>query len=140
MGDLPELMEIDRGGQIAPRLPRPRRRRRRGDAAGFRITGEGARAAPPGHCGSSLLRSATASASSSVHSKNVALGPLKAGVVAAALTRTFLQDSVPTTQPDFARRLDEGRSRFNLIAQEIARTASGILAERAAIEKKLELL
>jgi ATP-dependent helicase HrpA len=62
---------------------------------------------------------------------------LKADVVASALARTFLQDSLPSTQADFARRLDEGRSRFTLIAQEIARTASGILAERAAIEKKL---
>jgi ATP-dependent helicase HrpA len=33
--------------------------------------------------------------------------------------------------------VDEGRSRFTLVAQEIARTASGILAERAAVEKKL---
>jgi ATP-dependent helicase HrpA len=69
--------------------------------------------------------------------KDVVLGPLKAEVVAAALTRTFLQESVPTRQSEFARRLDEGRSRFTLIAQEIARTASGILAERAAVEKKL---
>jgi ATP-dependent helicase HrpA len=44
---------------------------------------------------------------------------------------------VPTLQGEFARRLDEGRSRFNLIAQEIARTATGILAERAALDKKL---
>jgi len=41
------------------------------------------------------------------------------------------------TQADFARRVEDGRSRFNLIAQEIARAASGILAERAALEKKL---
>ncbi|MDQ5850260.1 MAG: ATP-dependent RNA helicase HrpA, partial [Pseudomonadota bacterium] len=69
--------------------------------------------------------------------KDVLLGPLKAEIVAAALARTFLQDSVPTTQAEFARRLDEGRNRFTLIAQEIARTAAGILAERAALQKKL---
>ena len=40
-------------------------------------------------------------------------------------------------QAQFARRVDEGRSRFTLIAQELARTAAGILAERAALEKKL---
>lgn len=33
--------------------------------------------------------------------------------------------------------MEEGRSRFTLIAQEIARTAAGILAERAGLEKKL---
>ena len=43
-------------------------------------------------------------------------------------------------QAEFARRVDEGRSRFTLIAQEIARTAAGILAERAALEKKLNAL
>lgn len=43
-------------------------------------------------------------------------------------------------QADFARRVDEGRSRFNLIAQEIARTAGGILAEQAALAKKLKSL
>src|SRR6185436_18447580 len=59
---------------------------------------------------------------------------------AAALARTFLQDSVPTLQAQFARRVDEGRSRFTLIAQEVARTAAGILAERAALEKKIGAL
>jgi ATP-dependent helicase HrpA len=69
--------------------------------------------------------------------KDVVLGPLKGDVVAAALARTFLQEGVPTLQAQFARRLDEGRSRFSLIAQELARTAAAILAERAALEKKL---
>jgi ATP-dependent helicase HrpA len=67
----------------------------------------------------------------------VALGPLKDDVIAAAIERTFLADSLPMTQADFARRVDEGRSRFNLIAQEIARNAAGILAEHASLQKKL---
>jgi len=69
--------------------------------------------------------------------RDVALGPLKADVVTAALERTFLPGSLPMRQADFARRVEDGRSRFNLIAREIARAASGILAERAALEKKL---
>src|SRR6266850_2068548 len=69
--------------------------------------------------------------------RDVVLAPLKADVVTAALERTFLSGSLPMTQADFARRVEDGRSRFNLIAQEIARAASGILAERAALEKKL---
>jgi ATP-dependent helicase HrpA len=69
--------------------------------------------------------------------RDVALGPLKADIIVAALDRTFLAESLPTTQAEFARRVDAGRSRFNLIAQEISRTAAGILAERAALEKQL---
>jgi ATP-dependent helicase HrpA len=69
--------------------------------------------------------------------KDVALGSMKGEIIAAALARTFLQESVPTLQAEFARRVEEGRSRFTLIAQEIARTAGGILAERAALDKKL---
>ena len=69
--------------------------------------------------------------------RDVALGPLRAEVMDAALERTFLAESLPMTHSEFARRVDEGRSRFSLIAQEIARTASSILAERASLEKKL---
>jgi ATP-dependent helicase HrpA len=43
-------------------------------------------------------------------------------------------------QAQFARRVEEGRSRFNLIAQEIARAARGIVAEQAALAKKLSLM
>ena len=49
----------------------------------------------------------------------MALAPLKGDLVTAALDRTFLAESLPTTQADFARRVQEGRSRFNLIAQEL---------------------
>jgi len=69
--------------------------------------------------------------------KDPLVAPLKADVVRAALDRTFLADSLPMTQADFARRVDEGRSRFTLIAQEIARSAAQIQAERAALEKRL---
>jgi len=69
--------------------------------------------------------------------KDIVLGPLKADIITAALQRTFLAGELPMTPKDFARRVDEGRSRFTLIAQEFARMAAGILAERAALEKKL---
>ncbi|HEX6321693.1 MAG TPA: DUF3418 domain-containing protein, partial [Burkholderiales bacterium] len=72
--------------------------------------------------------------------KDMALGPLKAEVVVAALERTFLAESLPMMQAQFARRVEEGRSRFNLIAQEIARAARGIVAEQAALAKKLSLM
>ena len=72
--------------------------------------------------------------------KDLAVGALKDDIVVAALERTFLAESLPMQQADFARRVQEGRSRFNLIAQEITRTASGILAEQAALAKKLKAL
>jgi ATP-dependent helicase HrpA len=138
MGDLPELMEIDRGGQTLVGYPALVDE---GDGVTLQVFESPEKARDLHRAG--VLRLLAIAFRDRIRDlersleKNVALGPLKADVVAAALTRTFLQDSVPTTQPDFAGRLDEGRSRFNLIAQEIARTASGILAERAAIEKKL---
>ena len=69
--------------------------------------------------------------------KDIALAPLKEDVIRAALDRVFLGESLPMTQADFARRVDDGRSRFTLIAQEIARLAKEVLAERAALERKL---
>jgi ATP-dependent helicase HrpA len=138
MGELPELMEIDRGSQTLVGYPALVDE---GDGVTLQVFESPEKARELHRAG--VLRLLAIAFRDRIRElersleKNVALGPLKAGVVAAALTRTFLQDSVPTTQPDFAGRLDEGRRRFNLIAQEIARTASGILAERAAIEKKL---
>ncbi|MGA8051022.1 MAG: ATP-dependent RNA helicase HrpA [Burkholderiales bacterium] len=62
---------------------------------------------------------------------------LKDEVVSAALERAFLAESLPTRQSDFERRVEEGRSRLNLIAQEILRTIATILAEHAQVHKRL---
>ena len=69
--------------------------------------------------------------------KDMALGPLKDDLVSAALARTFLAESLPTTQADFARRVDEGRSRLSLIAQELQRLAATILAGHAQVQKRI---
>ena len=69
--------------------------------------------------------------------KDMTLAPLKEDLVAAALDRTFLADSLPFAQADFARRVQEGRSRLNLIAQEIQRLASGLMAESSQLQKRL---
>jgi len=61
---------------------------------------------------------------------------LKDEIVAAALERTFLAQSLPVQQEDFTRRVEEGKSRLNLIAQEILRLASTILGEHALLHKK----
>ncbi|MGH8745621.1 MAG: DUF3418 domain-containing protein, partial [Burkholderiales bacterium] len=58
-------------------------------------------------------------------------------VVSAALERSFLADALPMRQADFNLRVDEGRSRLSLIAQEITRTVSAILGDHAQVQKGL---
>jgi ATP-dependent helicase HrpA len=69
--------------------------------------------------------------------RDVALAPLGDDIVAAALERTFLAESLPVLRAEYARKLDEGRSRFGLIAQEIARTAALLAAEHAQLQKRI---
>jgi ATP-dependent helicase HrpA len=69
--------------------------------------------------------------------KEIALAPVAAEIVAAAIDRAFLAESLPLAAADFARRVDEGRSRFPLIAQEFMRLARALLADRALLEKRL---
>jgi ATP-dependent helicase HrpA len=138
MGDLPELMEIDRAGQTLVGYPALVDA---GDAVTLQVFDSPEKARELHRAG--VLRLLAIAFRDRIRdlerslAKDVLLGPLKGDVIAAALARTFLQDSIPTLQAEFARRAEEGRSRFTLIANEIARTASGILAERAALEKKL---
>jgi ATP-dependent helicase HrpA len=70
-------------------------------------------------------------------SKDMTLSALKDDIVSATLERTFLAESLPMQQAEFARRLQEGRSRLNLIAQEMQRLAATILAEHAQVQKRV---
>jgi ATP-dependent helicase HrpA len=63
---------------------------------------------------------------------------LRAQIIDVALDRAFLADPLPTDAQAFARRIDEGRSRLNLIAQEVARNAGVVLVEYAAAQRKLK--
>jgi ATP-dependent helicase HrpA len=65
-------------------------------------------------------------------------GTLKDQLVAAAFDRTFMAESLPRTKAQFEARCAEGRPRLALIAQEIARLVATILAEHAALAKKLQ--
>jgi ATP-dependent helicase HrpA len=69
--------------------------------------------------------------------RDVALGAYKDDLISAALDRTFLADSLPMTQAEFSHRVAEGKSRFNLIAQELQRLAGTILAEHAQVQKRI---
>src|SRR5258706_4421906 len=63
---------------------------------------------------------------------------LKEQLLAAAFDRACMQEPWPRSRAEFERRRDEARSRVTLLAQEIARLAGTILAEHAALLKKLE--
>ncbi|MCC7100064.1 MAG: DUF3418 domain-containing protein, partial [Rubrivivax sp.] len=65
------------------------------------------------------------------------LEELRAQIVEVALDRAFLADPLPTDAAGFARRIEEGRARLNLIAAEVARLAGTVLAEWAAAQRKL---
>ena len=63
---------------------------------------------------------------------------LREQIVDVAIDRAFLEDPLPTDDAEFKRRLEQGRSRLNLIAQEVARQAHAVLVEFAAATRKLK--
>jgi ATP-dependent helicase HrpA len=66
------------------------------------------------------------------------LEELRDQIVGVALDRAFLQEPLPQDAAAFGRRLDEGRTRLNLIAQEVARLAAAVLADYAVALRKLK--
>ncbi len=66
------------------------------------------------------------------------LEELREQIIGVALDRAFLGEPLPTDARSFAARIDEGRTRFNLIAQEVARLAGVVLAEHAVALRKLK--
>jgi ATP-dependent helicase HrpA len=63
---------------------------------------------------------------------------LRDQVIEVALDRAFLMDPLPANAAEFQRRLDEGRGRLTLIANEVARLAATILTEYAAAARKVK--
>jgi ATP-dependent helicase HrpA len=66
------------------------------------------------------------------------LEELREQIIAVALDRAFLLDPLPTDEFAFKRRIDEGRGRLTLIANEVARMAAVILLEYAAAARKIK--
>ncbi len=148
VGDLAELMEIRRGGQtlighpalvdagdgvVLQVLDSPERARELHRAGVRRLLAIAFR---------ERLRDIERSVAKDHATKMLFAGiggkaVLEEEIVAAALERTFLAGSPPMTQQGFAARCEEGRNRLTLIAQEIQRLAGLILAEHAAVQKKL---
>ena len=141
LGDLPEIMQLEHGGQTLLGYPGLVDA---GDGVTLQVFDSPEKASEMHRAGvrrllSIAFRDRIRDLERTL-AKEVLLGPLKEEVIAAALERTFFADSLPTAQADFAARLEAGRSRFSLIAQEIARAASTILSERALLQKKLSQL
>src|SRR5207244_9027140 len=63
---------------------------------------------------------------------------LREQIIELALDRAFLADALPTDATSFRRRIDEGRGRLTLIANEIARSALQVLTDYAAATRKLK--
>ena len=63
---------------------------------------------------------------------------LRAQIVAIALDRAFLADALPSDAAGFKACVAAGRSRLSLIAQEVARAAAAVLQEHANAVRKLK--
>ena len=137
-GDLEEVMEIERGGQTLVGYPALQDA---GEGVVLQVVDSPERARELHRAG--LRRLLAIVFKERVRdlekgmAKDMVLAAVKEDIVAAALDRTFLAESLPMLQAEFARRVQEGRNRFNLIAQEMQRLAVTILAEHAQVQKRL---
>ena len=66
------------------------------------------------------------------------LEELREQIIALALDRAFLQDPLPTDEFAFKKRVEEGRGRLTLISTEVARLAGVILLEYATAARKIK--
>jgi ATP-dependent helicase HrpA len=66
------------------------------------------------------------------------LEELREQIVAVALDRAFLAAPLPTDAGAFAQRLEQGRTRLTLIAQEVARAVAAVLQEHQVALRKLK--
>ena len=63
---------------------------------------------------------------------------LRQQIIEVALDRAFLLDPLPADEFAFKKRIEEGRGRLTLIANEVARLAGAILIEYAAATRKIK--
>jgi len=148
-GELPELMEIRRKGQVLVGFPALIDA---GDAVGIEVFDEPEVAAARHRLGLRRLFALQVKDALKYLEKNipdlqkmgVAYMPLgtaeelRQQIIDVALDRAFLTEPLPVHQADFKRRVDEGRARLTLIANEVARLAGTVLAEYAAATRKIK--
>ena len=148
-GELPELMEIRKGGQSLVGFPALIDG---GDAVTIEVFDEPEVAAAKHRAGLRRLFALQIRDALKYLEKNipdlqkmaVAYMPLgtqeelRAQIIDVALDRAFLTEPLPTDETAFKTRIDEGRSRLTLIANEVARLAGTVLTEYAAAARKLK--
>nr|WP_269129422.1 ATP-dependent RNA helicase HrpA [Ramlibacter alkalitolerans] len=148
-GELPELMEVRKGGTSLVGFPALIDRK---DAVTIEVFDEPEVAAARHRAGLRRLFALQLRDALKYVEKNipelqkmaVAFMPLgtqeelRDQVIEVALDRAFLQDPLPATAADFQRRLDEGRGRLTLIANEVARLGATILIDYAAAVRKIK--
>jgi ATP-dependent helicase HrpA len=148
-GELPELMEIRKGGTSLVGFPALVDQK---DAVTIEVFDEPEVAAAKHRAGLRRLFALQLKDALKYLEKNipdlqrmaVAFMPLgtheelRDQVVEVALDRAFLLDPLPTDEAQFGKRLEEGRARLTLIANEVARLASTILVEYQTALRKVK--
>jgi ATP-dependent helicase HrpA len=148
-GALPELMELQQGGQTLVGFPALVDKQ---DGVEIEVFDEPAVAAALHRTGLRRLLSLQIKEPLKSLEKNIpelqkmaaaflplgTMEELRAQIIDVALDRAFLVDPLPADAAAFKARLDEGRSRVTLIAHEVARLAGAVLAEHATALRKLK--
>jgi len=148
-GELPELMEIRKAGQTLIGFPALVVG---GDAVTIEVFDEPEVAAAKHRQGLRRLFALQIKDALKYLEKNIpdlqkmsvafmALGTaeeLRTQIIDVALDRAFLQDPLPTDEFAFKKRVEEGRGRLTLIANEVARLAGVILTEYATAARKIK--
>ncbi|WP_291918245.1 ATP-dependent RNA helicase HrpA [Limnohabitans sp.] len=148
-GELPELMEISKGGQTLIGFPALVDVQ---DAVTIEVFDEPDVAASKNRAGLRRLFALQIKDALKYLEKNipdlqkmaVAYMPLgtadelKTQIIDVALDRAFLLDPLPNDEATFKRRIEEGRGRLTLIANEVARLAGTILLEFGAATRKIK--
>jgi ATP-dependent helicase HrpA len=148
-GELPELMEIRKGGQTLIGFPALIDQ---GDAVTIEVFDEPEVAAAKHRAGLRRLFALQIKDALKYLEKNIpdlqkmavaymplgTLEELRQQIIDVALDRAFLLDPLPADEFDFKRRLEEGRGRLTLIANEVARLAGVILTEYATAARKIK--
>jgi len=148
-GDLPELMEIKKGGQSLIGFPALVDL---SDAVQIEVFDEPDVAAQKHREGLRRLFALQIKDALKYLEKNipdlekmaVAYMPLgtadelRQQIIEVALDRAFLMEPLPADEISFKKRMDEGRGRLTLIANEVARLAGVILLEFAAANRKIK--
>jgi len=148
-GELPELMELRRGSQVLVGFPALIDR---GNAVEVEVFDEPEIAAAKHRAGLRRLVALQIREPLKYLERNIpelttmaaaylslgTLEELREQIIDVALDRAFLAEPLPSDERSFKARLEEGRARLNLIAQEVARLAATVLLDHAAAQRKLK--